>query len=124
MSSPNSTEGCDWSLALGLVGSRTLPAVGLPLFVQSADADSLTPPHRDVLLHQAGQHTCRGGGGGETKGERDEKEDGREGQRDIKQLEGGERKREGEWERRDGEAISNERMKNGMRDGGREIEKQ
>ena len=117
-------EGCDWSLALGLVGSRALPAVWLPLFVQSADADSLTSPHRDVLLHQAGQHTCRGGGG------RERLEGGEErGRHQEIRRRRGERKRKGEWERKDGEAISNERMKNGMRDGGveeerwREIEK-
>lgn len=48
-----------WLLALGFVGAGAFPAVRLPLLVQAADADALPPAHRDVLLHQAGQHPCR-----------------------------------------------------------------
>lgn len=48
-------------LPLGFVGAGAFPAIRLPLLVQAADADSLPPADRDVLLHKAGQHACRGG---------------------------------------------------------------
>lgn len=47
-------------LPLGFVRSGAFPAVRLPLFVQPADAHSLPTPHRDVLLHEAGQHAFLG----------------------------------------------------------------
>lgn len=47
-------------LAFGFVRSRAFPSVRLPLFVQAADADSLPTAHRDVLLHEAGQHAFLG----------------------------------------------------------------
>lgn len=48
-------------LPLGFVGAGAFPAIRLPLLVQAANADSLPPADRDVLLHEAGQHACRGG---------------------------------------------------------------
>lgn len=49
-------------LTLGFIGAGAFPAVRLPLLVQAADADSLPPADRDVLLHEARQHACGGGG--------------------------------------------------------------
>ena len=46
-------------LPLGFVGARAFPAIRLPLLVQAADADTLPPADRDVLLHEAREHACR-----------------------------------------------------------------
>jgi len=43
-------------LSLGFVRSGAFPAIRLPLFVQSADAHSLTTTYGNILLHKAGQH--------------------------------------------------------------------
>lgn len=54
-------EVCDHMqlLPLGLVRSGAFPAVRLPLFVQATNTHSLATTHRNVLLHQAGQHACK-----------------------------------------------------------------
>lgn len=46
-------------LTLGFIRTGAFPAVGLPLLVETADADSLPPADGDVLLHETGQHACR-----------------------------------------------------------------
>lgn len=46
-------------LTLGFIRTGAFPAVGLPLLVEAADADSLPPADGDVLLHETGQHACR-----------------------------------------------------------------
>lgn len=51
---------CSCLLAFGFIRSGTFPSIGLPLFMQAANAHSLPTTHRYVLLHKASQHACTG----------------------------------------------------------------